>query len=145
MIGLPRNLFYNTDIAACVLVFASSTRRRAKNEVLFADAAQCFQRGVNQHVLADGDIDEIAAVFAGEAAENTRVRHRLVKYKEIEEQNFSFHLGRYLGTVERDSSAFPQAREELAEVRLLRQESEQVMLAEMRAAGLWPTGGDDDL
>ena len=62
VIGLPANLFYGTSIPACILVFK---KNRSRREVLFIDASGegNFEKGKNQNVLRDEDIDTIVSVY----------------------------------------------------------------------------------
>jgi len=138
VIGLPRNLFYNTDIAAAILVFCSPERRRLDGRVLMADASGCFKPGVNQHNLGDDDVEDIAEAYRRGEGLTARVRCLMVSAEDIAAQKFSFHLGRYLGSTHENETAFPAARNVLMEAKHARRKSEELMVKAMREAGLWP-------
>ncbi|WP_405431113.1 N-6 DNA methylase [Micromonospora sp. NBC_00617] len=60
VIGLPPNLFYNTTIPTCILVFRAPGTKidERKNGVLFIDASKRFIKAKNRNVLAEADISD---------------------------------------------------------------------------------------
>ena len=56
VIGLPANLFYNTAIPACILVFRSAKRTDREGHVLFVDGSSRFTSGTNQNSMAESDM-----------------------------------------------------------------------------------------
>ena len=99
VIGLPANLFYGTGIPACVLVFKKG---RTTSDVLFIDASGDgnFEKGKNQNLLRDCDIERIAETY--------RRREAIDKYSyvaekaEIVENDYNLNIPRYVDTFEEE-------------------------------------------
>ena len=99
VIGLPANLFYGTGIPACVLVFG---KNRRTNDVVFIDASGegNYEKGKNQNILRDCDIEKIVAAY--------RERKDIDKYchvasrEEIVENNYNLNIPRYVDTFEEE-------------------------------------------
>lgn len=99
VIGLPANLFYGTGIPACVLVFRKG---RTTSDVLFIDASGDgnFEKGKNQNLLRDCDIERIAETY--------RKREVIDKYcyiaqkEEIVENDYNLNIPRYVDTFEEE-------------------------------------------
>lgn len=99
VIGLPANLFYGTSIPACILVFK---KNRSRREVLFIDASGegNFEKGKNQNVLRDEDIDTIVSVYK---AYETKDKYSYVaSYDEIRENEYNLNIPRYVDTFEEE-------------------------------------------
>ena len=56
IIGLPSNLFYSTGIPVCIIVLKKC---RKSDDVLFINAAECYEKGKKQNVLLTEHIDKI--------------------------------------------------------------------------------------
>lgn len=99
VIGLPANLFYGTGIPACILVFK---KNRSKSDVLFIDASGDgnFEKGKNQNILRDSDIQRIVETY--------RKREAIDKYSyittkdEIIENDYNLNIPRYVDTFEEE-------------------------------------------
>lgn len=100
VIGLPANLFYGTGIPACILVFK---KNRSKSDVLFIDASGegNYEKGKNQNVLRDSDIQRIVETY--------RKREAVDKYsyiatkEEIAENDYNLNIPRYVDTFEEEA------------------------------------------
>jgi type I restriction enzyme M protein len=127
MVALPPQLFFNTQIPACLWFLAkdkSKNGRNRKGEFLFIDARKLgrMETRVNR-VFDDEDIQKIAtAVHAWrrdgetkEAYEDVPGVCRAVKFVEIEEHGFVLTPGRYVGAeeVEDDDEAFAEKMDRL--------------------------------
>ena len=101
VIGLPANLFYGTGIPACILVFK---KNRGRSDVLFIDASGegNYEKGKNQNVLRDCDIQRIAETY--------RRRETIDKYSyiaeksEIAENDYNLNIPRYVDTFEEEAA-----------------------------------------
>ena len=60
IIGMPAGLFYSTGIPTVILVLK---KNKANKDVLFIDASKGFEKGKNQNVLRDEDIDKIINTY----------------------------------------------------------------------------------
>ncbi len=124
MIALPGQLFFNTQIPAC-LWFLTKQKNTRKGTVLFIDARKLgtmISRA--QLELSDTDIQKIAAtVHAWRSAESTDVYQdipgfcRSVPLTEIAEHGHVLTPGRYVGAeaVEEDDESFAEKMQHLTE------------------------------
>ena len=60
VVGLPENLFFGTGIPACILIFK---KNKVDNNVVFIDASNGFDKGKNQNILRDEDIEKILEAY----------------------------------------------------------------------------------
>ncbi|MPQ45211.1 type I restriction-modification system subunit M, partial [Clostridium tarantellae] len=61
VVGLPANIFFGTSIPTVILVFKKN-RNNAEN-ILFIDASNEFEKGKNQNVLRNIDVDKIVETY----------------------------------------------------------------------------------
>ena len=99
VIGLPANLFYGTGIPACILVFKTG---RTRDDVLFIDASGDgnYEKGKNQNVLRDSDIERIVKTY--EARENVDKFCYRASRAEIRENDYNLNIPRYVDTFEEE-------------------------------------------
>lgn len=125
MVALPGQLFFNTQIPACLWFLAKKKAPARKGEVLFIDArklATMISRV--QCELTDAVIDRIAntvAAWRGDASlpayEDVAGFCRSVKLEEIAQHGHVLTPGRYVGAeaVEDDDEAFADKMQKLTE------------------------------
>lgn len=98
IIGLPANLFYGTSIPTVILVFKKC--REQSKDVLFIDASNDFEKGKNQNILRECDIDKIVETY--------KKRETIDKYSyvatldEIAENDYNLNIPRYVDTFEEE-------------------------------------------
>ncbi len=99
VIGLPANLFYGTSIPACVLVFK---KNRTRKDVLFIDASGDgnYEKGKNQNILRDVDIDRIIKTYKEYEAVD-KYAYRATR-EEIKENEYNLNIPRYVDTFEEE-------------------------------------------
>jgi type I restriction enzyme M protein len=121
IIGLPTGLFYNTGIAAAIILINKNKPAALKDKVVFIDASESFEEGKNQNKLRDTDIETITSRFnkaveqlvtAGEQTqEQTKALLQLVEVEkflrvvemdEIEQNDFNLNISRYIDTSEEE-------------------------------------------
>ena len=61
VIGLPANIFYGTSIPTCILVLKKE--RTHKDNILFIDASQHFEKVKTQNYLREEDINRIIDTY----------------------------------------------------------------------------------
>lgn len=98
VVGLPPNLFYGTGIPAAILVFNKAKKQGRKKKVLFIEASREFGSGTNQNQLREEDVKKIAATF--HAFKDVDKYARVVGLEEIERNDFSLNISRYLETAD---------------------------------------------
>ena len=95
VIGLPENLFFGTGIPACILIFK---KNKVDNNIIFIDASNEFDKGKNQNVLRDEDIEKILDVYKNRK-EVEKYCH-IASFDEIKENDFNLNIPRYIDTFE---------------------------------------------
>ena len=98
VIGLAPNLFYGTGIPASILVLNRNKPAARKGKVLFVDASADYGTGTNQNYLRDQDITKISKAF--HAFENVDELTQVAKLADIEKNDFTLNINRYVGTSE---------------------------------------------
>jgi type I restriction enzyme M protein len=101
VIALPPDLFYNTQLPACLLIFRAAPHQRAGN-VLFIDGSRRFVREEARNVMLDADVITVAQAYkSGEPGPDTSaVAVRCVPISEIEANDFQLKIGIYLPSAE---------------------------------------------
>ena len=98
VIGLPANIFFGTSIPTVILVFKKN--RFNEDNILFIDASNDFEKGKNQNLLRDCDVEKIIETFKN--------RETIDKYSyvapmsEIKENDYNLNIPRYVDTFEEE-------------------------------------------
>jgi len=98
VIGLAENLFYGTNISACILVLRKSKQTRNKQDVLFINAEDIFTKGRAQNALNEKQADEIYQIYQTQL-ESPQVLEgisRWVSLAEIQENDYNLNIARYV-------------------------------------------------
>lgn len=100
VIGLPANLFYGTSIPTCILVLKKN--RSNLKDVLFIDASNNYEKGKNQNLLREEDVEKIIDTYIS--------RKTIDKYSyvasldEIAENDYNLNIPRYVDTFEEEDN-----------------------------------------
>jgi len=93
IIGLPANLFYGTNIAACIIVIDKENAHTRKG-IFMVDASSGYLKDGPKNRLRDCDLHQIVDVF------NKRLEiakySRMVGVDEIEKNDFNLNIPRYI-------------------------------------------------
>ncbi len=120
MVALPTQLFYNTQIPACLWFLARNRKnhkfRDRSNEILFIDARKLgVMTSRKNRILTDDDIARIAGAYhnwrnKGSKYQDIQGFCKAATQKEIEANNFVLTPGRYVGTeeIEDDGVSFDE-------------------------------------
>lgn len=127
VVGLPPALFFNTGIAAAVLIINKDKPAALKNKVIFVDASAEYGEGKAMNFLREGDIKRITTEYskakqtlvdAGEQTEDklselldavTVDKYlRVVDIAEIEQNDFNLNISRYVDTSEPEEIVYIQ-------------------------------------
>ncbi|MBL4289196.1 type I restriction-modification system subunit M [Vibrio fluvialis] len=119
VVGLPPALFFNTGIAAAVLVINKDKPAALKNKVIFVDASAEFGEGKAMNYLRESDIKRITTEYskatqtlvdAGEQTEDKLSELldsvsvdkylRIVDIAEVKQNDFNLNISRYIDTSE---------------------------------------------
>jgi type I restriction enzyme M protein len=137
VIGLPPNLFYSTNIPACLLIFRAAKSASRSGAVLFVDGSAQFIKGKNQnHLRVEGIKTIVTAYRSAQAVEGDgRVPARLVEHAEIKEQGWDLNFARYLTASAAQGTDVAAALAELAEAQRQLRQAEQQLAERLKAAG----------
>lgn len=97
IIGMPAGLFYSTGIPTIVMVLK---KHRDNRDVLFIDASKDFEKGKNQNILRDQDIDKIIETY--KKRQDVDKYAHLATMDEIKENEFNLNIPRYVDTFEEE-------------------------------------------
>lgn len=98
VIGLPANIFFGTSIPTVILVFKKN-RKNADN-IMFIDASNEFEKGKNQNVLRDRDVEKIVETY--KKRENVDKYAYVATIEEIKENDYNLNIPRYVDTFEEE-------------------------------------------
>lgn len=138
VIGLPPNLFYSTEIPACILIFRDQKAADRKDHVLFIDGSARFVKGKKQNRMTDEDIKVLIEAYEtgedpnGESGANVR----LVPFGEIENNGFDLNIGSYIKVAVEEQEDLGTALVAYADARQKRLEAEAAMFERLAAAGI---------
>lgn len=93
VIGLPSNLFYSTGIPVCILVLKKCTK---KDDVLFINGSEHFEKGKRQNSLTKKHIDKIVETY--QFRQEIERYSRRVSMDEIEKNGYNLNISRYVST-----------------------------------------------
>lgn len=96
VISLPANLFFNTTIPACLLIFKKN--RQQKDSILFIDASNDFKKRRPNNILTDEHIQKIVDTYKN--YKNVDKYARVVPLSEIKENEFNLNIPRYIDLFE---------------------------------------------
>ncbi|WP_347980072.1 type I restriction-modification system subunit M [Limosilactobacillus allomucosae] len=97
IIGMPAGLFYSTGIPTIIMVLK---KHRDNRDVLFIDASKGFEKGKNQNILRDQDIDKIIKTY--KKRQDVDKYAHLSTMDEIKENEFNLNIPRYVDTFEEE-------------------------------------------
>ena len=95
IIGLGKNLFYNSPMEACILVCRTQKDRDRKNKVLFIDGRKYVTRQGTESYLTEEQFRVIADAYADFS--NTEGFCAFATSEEIKQNDFSLAINRYVG------------------------------------------------
>lgn len=98
VIGLPANIFYGTTIPTCILVFKKC--REVDDNILFIDASNEFEKGKNQNLLRDEDVEKIINTYI--KRETIAKYSHVASLEEIRRNDYNLNIPRYVDTFEEE-------------------------------------------
>ena len=99
IIGLPANIFYGTSIPTCILVLKKN--REHKDNILFIDASNEFEKQKNQNKLLPKHLDNIIAAF--ENRQNIEKYAHVATLQEVKDNDYNLNIPRYVDTFEAEA------------------------------------------
>lgn len=113
VIGLGPNIFYGTQLAACVLVFKQNKEEDKKEKVLFIDGSDQIRVGRAQNYL---EVEHIKQLFSW-YTQNKDVENyvKVASMTEIEENDFNLNIPLYVEKIIEDN--LPSVEEALSDLK----------------------------
>ena len=105
VIGLPAGLFQTTGIPVAILIIDRSREKGGANEnkkdILFIEASKEFVPGKAQNSLSAENIEKIYSTYKDR--KTIEKFSRVVKFKEIKENDFNLNITRFVDTFEEEA------------------------------------------
>jgi len=95
---LPANIFYGTSIPTCILVLKKE--RVHKDNILFIDASQHFEKVKTQNYLREEDINLIIDTYTNRIT--TDKYSYVATLQEVAENDHNLNIPRYVDTFEEE-------------------------------------------
>jgi len=121
VIGLGQNIFYGTQLAACVLIFKKSKPDARKNKVLFIDGSDQIRVGRAQNYLEPEHVQQLFDWFHDSKDVENYVH--LADMGEIEENEYNLNIPLYVEKIIEDD--LPSVDEALDDLKKAWAESQQ--------------------
>ena len=119
VIGLGSNIFYGTQLAACVLVFRQQKETVKQQKVLFIDASEQMRVGRAQNFLEAEHVKQIYAWYR--AYEDVENFVKVASLEEIRENDFNLNIPLYVEKIIEDD--LPSVEEAMADLKTAWEES----------------------
>ena len=113
VIGLGPNIFYGTQLAACVLVFKQNKSKDRKGKVLFIDGSDQVRVGRAQNFLEEGNVKQLFDWYS--AFENVENYVKIATHQDPEENDYNLNIRLYVEKIIEDN--LPPVEEALADLK----------------------------
>lgn len=113
VIGLGPNIFYGTQLAACVLVFNQKKAKKKKGKLLFIDASDQIRVGRAQNYLEVEHVNQIHDWFTGFKDIENYVK--VATKADLEENDFNLNIPLYVEKIIEDN--LPSVEEALSDLK----------------------------
>lgn len=121
VIGLGSNIFYGTQLAACVLVFKQNKTANKKRKVLFIDGSDQVRVGRAQNFLEHDHVKQIFDWFKDFQDVDNYVK--VASLEDIEENGYNLNIPLYVEKIIEDN--LPSVEEALTELKKSWEESQK--------------------
>lgn len=121
VIGLGANIFYGTQLAACLLIFRQNKEASKKKKVLFIDGSDQVRVGRAQNYLEENHVKQIYDWIT--SFENVQNYVKVVTYNEIAENDFNLNIPLYVEKIIEDN--LPSVDEALSDLKSAWEESQK--------------------
>jgi type I restriction enzyme M protein len=147
VIGLPANLFYNTGIPTCILVFRAPGTKTPERQggVLLIDASKQFSHAKKRNVLGETDIADVVTAYQSAFDSdgnpsipdgNGGLAARFVPMTEIVANGYDLNIGRYIKRAAGETEDLGTLIDAYNVARAERLRTEENMVAVLAAAGI---------
>ena len=95
VIGLPSNLFTNTGIPVCILIFK---KNRVNKDILFIDAQKGFVKDKSKNIMTSEHVLKVIDTYNNRS--DIEKYSRKISISEIEENDYNLNIPRYIDSFE---------------------------------------------
>ncbi len=113
VIGLGPNVFYGTQLAACVMVFKQDKEKQKKGNVLFIDASDQIRVGRAQNHLEPEHVQQILSWYQDYQDVENYVK--VASMDDLEENDFNLNIPLYVEKIIEDN--LPSVEEAMADLK----------------------------
>jgi len=106
VIGLPKDMFYNSPMEACIMIFRKNKTGKRKNHVLFINATKEFERIDNKNFLDKTHIKKISEAY--EKFENIEDFAYVADVDEIKQNDYLLSIALYVKHKVKDKGPSPK-------------------------------------
>lgn len=121
VIGLGSNIFYGTQLAACVLVFRKTKKENRRNKILFIDASDQIRVGRAQNFLEPEHVNRIFKWYSDFQDVENYVK--VASFAEIEANDFNLNIPLYVEKIIEDN--LPTVEEALKDLKIAWEECQK--------------------
>lgn len=121
VIGLGPNIFYGTQLAACIMIFKKQKEAAKKNKVLFIDASDQVRVGRAQNFLETMHVQQIFDWYKGYKDVENYVK--VATKADLEENDYNLNIPLYVEKIIEDN--LPSVEEALADLKKAWKESQE--------------------
>lgn len=121
VIGLGSNIFYGTQLAACVLVFRKTKKENRRNKILFIDASDQIRVGRAQNFLEPEHVNRIFKWYSDFQDVENYVK--AASFAEIEANDFNLNIPLYVEKIIEDN--LPTVEEALKDLKIAWEECQK--------------------
>lgn len=140
IIGLPDNLFLNTQIPVCIIALDKSDNEKT----ICIDASNDFEKGANQNILRPAHVAKIVDTYKN-IKEVERYSH-IATIKEFKDNDYCMSISRYVDTyVPPEPIDIVKVTEELARLEEKRRETNRQLLEVMKELKASTSDGEEEL
>jgi len=113
VIGLGPNIFYGTQLAACVMVFKQNKEATRRGKVLFIDGSEQIRVGRAQNFMESEHVQQLFSWYS--SFDDVENYVRVATLNEIKENDFNLNIPLYVEKVIEDN--LPSVEEALADLK----------------------------
>lgn len=113
VIGLGPNIFYGTQLAACVMVFKQNKEPQKKGKVLFIDASDQIRVGRAQNFLEPNHVQQIYGWYHSFTDVENYVK--VTTFEDLKENDFNLNIPLYVEKIIEDN--LPSVEEAMADLK----------------------------
>lgn len=121
VIGLGPNIFYGTQLAACVLVFKKQKETNKQNKILFIDASDQIRVGRAQNFLEKEHVQQIFDWYRNFQDVENYVK--VVDIEQIKENDYNLNIPLYIDKIIEDN--LPSVEEAMEQLKSAWEESQK--------------------